>query len=216
MFFLFARARTLVRSHPNHPARCPQSHFIGKGHMGWHTTDHLLVNRGFTSHVGYLGGSQSYKCGTNTKDDTCAANWAIQHDMWHNETPGFDIIPQIKYSTDFYAKYAVERIEQRNTSKPLWLHVAMQAMHGGAYRENVPSGEELPLNTGFRNDGYGNALRSLDLAIGNITAALKANNLWDNTLLFVIADNGGNSRRSHRALLSCMHRISHTHSPSPT
>ena len=40
-----------------------ESHFIGKGHLGWHTTDHLLVNRGFTSHVGYLGGSQSYECG---------------------------------------------------------------------------------------------------------------------------------------------------------
>ena len=33
------------------------SHFIGKGHLGWQTTDHLLVNRGFDSHVGCLGGS---------------------------------------------------------------------------------------------------------------------------------------------------------------
>lgn len=29
-----------------------QSHFIGKGHLGWQTTDHLLVNRGFETHVG--------------------------------------------------------------------------------------------------------------------------------------------------------------------
>lgn len=30
------------------------SHFIGKGHLGWQTEDHLLVNRGFESHVGYV------------------------------------------------------------------------------------------------------------------------------------------------------------------
>ena len=28
-----------------------ESHFLGKGHLGWQTTDHLLVNRGFTSHM---------------------------------------------------------------------------------------------------------------------------------------------------------------------
>lgn len=40
-----------------------ENHFLGKGHMGWQTTDHLLINRGFTSHMGYLGGSESYKWG---------------------------------------------------------------------------------------------------------------------------------------------------------
>eukprot|EP01046_Picozoa_sp_COSAG06_P003669 COSAG06_NODE_146_length_22145_cov_11.714733_17_plen_131_part_00 len=40
-----------------------ENHFLGKGHMGWQTTDHLLVNRGFDSHMGYLGGSESYKWG---------------------------------------------------------------------------------------------------------------------------------------------------------
>ena len=40
---------------------------------------------------------------------------------------------------------------------------------------------------------YGNALRALDLGIGNITTALKAHNMWENTLLFVIADNGGDN-----------------------
>lgn len=33
----------------------------------------------------------------------------------------------------------------------------------------------------------------LDDAIGNVTAALKAHDMWTNTLLFVIADNGGDN-----------------------
>ena len=174
--------------------------------MGWHTTDHLLVNRGFHSHVGYLGGSQSYMCGTNTQDTTCAANWSFQHDMWHNETPGFDVVPLIRYSTDFYTRYAVERIEQRNTSVPLWLHVAMQAMHSGAHRGDAPPAEALPNGTGYRDASYGNALRSLDIGIGKITASLKANNLWDNTLLFVIADNGGDNPGGHASNYPLMGR----------
>ena len=39
------------------------SHFVGKGHLGYETMDHLPVNRGFKSHVGYLEGSQSYYWG---------------------------------------------------------------------------------------------------------------------------------------------------------
>ena len=85
-----------------------ENHFFGKGHMGWQTTDHLLVNRGFKrcevpwrcqravnqpslcmhhlethhgrlgdrgdvtefSHMGYLGGSESYKWGRHDSLDS--------------------------------------------------------------------------------------------------------------------------------------------------
>ena len=30
---------------------------VGKGHLGYMTTDHLPANRGFDTHVGYLGGA---------------------------------------------------------------------------------------------------------------------------------------------------------------
>ena len=33
-----------------------ESHFIGKHHLGVHTMDHLMANRGFRSNTGYLGG----------------------------------------------------------------------------------------------------------------------------------------------------------------
>jgi hypothetical protein len=29
-----------------------QNHFVGKGHLGYQTMDHLPINRGFVSHVG--------------------------------------------------------------------------------------------------------------------------------------------------------------------
>ena len=38
-------------------------HFIGKGHLGYETEDHLPIRRGFASHVGYLDGSEGYAHG---------------------------------------------------------------------------------------------------------------------------------------------------------
>jgi len=34
------------------------NHFVGKGHLGYQTMDHLPINRGFLSHVGYLEGGE--------------------------------------------------------------------------------------------------------------------------------------------------------------
>lgn len=39
--------------------------------------DHLPINRGFKTHVGYLGGSESYQHGNGDADPTKG-----KHDMW--------------------------------------------------------------------------------------------------------------------------------------
>jgi len=150
-----------------------ESHFVGKGHLGWQTTDHLLVNRGFSSHAGYLGGGEAYKWGGGSEDPTSGA-----HDFWHNEAPGVELVPQIYYSTNFYSEYAVARIMERNRSRPFWLHVAYQAVHSGEFREDAPPEDDLPPGTGFRDQGYGNALVSLDHGVKNITKALRDEGMW--------------------------------------
>jgi hypothetical protein len=56
---------------------------------------------------------------------------------------------------------AVERIQNRNTTKNFWLHVAFQAVHGGNHRSETDSCDLLPPGTGaaaqdgYRNAGYG-------------------------------------------------------------
>ena len=39
------------------------SHFVGKTNIGFQTIDHMPINRGFASHVGYLYGAESYSYG---------------------------------------------------------------------------------------------------------------------------------------------------------
>ena len=53
---------------------------------------------------------------------------------------------------------AVERIASRDTSKNFWLHVAFQAVHGGAHREATDTCDLLPAGAGTEAaDGYRNA-----------------------------------------------------------
>lgn len=170
------------------------AHFVGKGHLGWITTDNLLVHRGFGSHVGYLGGSEDYRWGGTGSSVDSPDPYVGRHDMWHNSTIGADVVPLIYYSTEFYTSYAVDKIEHHNITRPLWIHVAYQAMHGGGSRSDPPEQDVIdPVKIGFRDQGYGNALRSLDNGIANITSALKRTGLWDNTLLVIMADNGGDN-----------------------
>ena len=46
------------------------THFVGKGHLGYQTTDHLPVARGFDTHVGYLAGMENSEHGLAALCDT--------------------------------------------------------------------------------------------------------------------------------------------------
>jgi hypothetical protein len=50
--------------------------------------DHLPVNRGFATHVGFLGGSEKYANGGGSADASKG-----HHDLWEGLTPAKDIVP---------------------------------------------------------------------------------------------------------------------------
>ena len=93
----------------------------------------------------------------------------------------------------------VDRIQHRNVSQNFWLHVAFQAVHGGQHRTETDKCDLLPTDAngaalnGYRSAGYGSALHSLDHGLHNITTALKAAGMWENTLFVLTADNGGDN-----------------------
>eukprot|EP00040_Diaphanoeca_grandis_P035337 m.221881 g.221881 ORF g.221881 m.221881 type:complete len:651 (+) comp33356_c7_seq1:26-1978(+) len=157
-----------------------ESHFVGKGHLGYQTTDHLPFNRGFTSHLGFLGGGEAYTYGEQSR---CGDGGKA--DMWLNDGPAVESVKQDYYTTNYFSDYSVQMIQQRNTSKPFWLHLTYQAVHTGA-------GRSPPVWERWDGDAdYISATYVLDNGIGNITAAFKAANMWENMVFMVTADNGG-------------------------
>jgi hypothetical protein len=124
------------------------AHFVGKGHLGYQTTDHLPVRRGFDTHLGYLAGDQNYAHGlqvmcdepnlANLPDGSWMGRWpprdppdACHLDMWRgNGTASRALLSSLTYSTDAYAAEAVRLIEQKADGAPLFLYLAWQAVHG--------------------------------------------------------------------------------------
>jgi hypothetical protein len=107
-----------------------ESHFLGKGHLGYMTMDHLPVNRGFSSHVGFLYGAENYTKG----DSHMNRYWTV--DMWEGETPAASELDEIFYSTNFYTERALDIVQNFSRSlaegtaaKGLWVHLAHQAVH---------------------------------------------------------------------------------------
>lgn len=159
-----------------------ESHFIGKGHLGYQTTDHLPINRGFAGHLGFLGGGESYTHGQSSR---CGDGGIA--DMWHDHAPAVDLVDGDYYNTNFFSDAAVDRVTKRNTSKPFWLHLAHQAVHTGDHR-SPPPWELWPQDD---KKDYISSLWVLDTGIGNLTTAMKAAGMWETTVFIVTSDNGG-------------------------
>eukprot|EP00039_Didymoeca_costata_P013891 m.217870 g.217870 ORF g.217870 m.217870 type:complete len:625 (-) comp15892_c1_seq26:1294-3168(-) len=161
-----------------------QCHFVGKGHLGYETTNHLPINRGFKSHVGYLGGAEGYFWGGGKEDPTDGT-----HDMWHDTHPGTDIVPEIFYSANFYANYTKYILDDFDKSMgPLFLYLAFQNVHSPY--QSPPEWENFPYPAMW-NPIYANMLHMLDVGVDNVTQALMKADMWNNTLLVFTADNGG-------------------------
>eukprot|EP00041_Stephanoeca_diplocostata_P013943 m.249525 g.249525 ORF g.249525 m.249525 type:complete len:537 (+) comp19525_c0_seq2:91-1701(+) len=176
------------------PGSTWRNHFVGKGHLGYQTMDHLPINRGFDSHVGYLGGAEEYVYGDNyfgQPGHDCPGKPAhCIKDFWYNGEPAPpNVIDQVFYSTNYYTTTATQIISSHNMSESLWLHLTYQGVHA-PYVE-PPVWEQIPNETGFWDQTFGSMLKVVDTGIKNVTEALHASGLWEDTLVLISSDNGG-------------------------
>ena len=96
---------------------------------------------------------------------------------------------------DFVAKTA-------GTRGSLWIHLAHQAVHSPII--DVPQWERTDQPQSIWNGVYADMLHVLDTSAENVTMALKAEQLWSETLMIVQSDNGGVGTHSC-ATLSILH-----------
>lgn len=164
------------------------THMVGKWHLGLYKKDCLPTRRGFDTYFGYLTGSEDYythircypiralnltRCALDLRDGEEVAS-AYKGD----------------YSTEMFSKRAISVITKHDPSKPLFLYVALQAVHSPL---QVPDHYLTPYS--FIKDSsrrlYAGMVSAMDQAVGNITLALQQAGLWNNTVLVFSTDNGG-------------------------
>eukprot|EP00937_MAST-01D_sp_MAST-1D-sp2_P002953 g2953.t1 len=169
------------------------NHYVGKGHLGYQTMDHLPVNRGFDDHVGFLGGSEGYAHGSGDADPSKG-----NHDMWDGLAPGKDAVRAMYYSANYYADTALGFIEAAGARRraaggahdapsapPFFMYYAIQNVHSPY---TLPPAWEQGKYPGMWDNTYANMLAMLDGAVGNVTDALHAQGLWNDTLVLFTAE----------------------------
>ena len=154
---------------------------IGKTHWGTKTTRHLPINRGWKSHLGYLGGGEAYWSGHECVDEgTNCHTFKQAIDLWHDNRPAEQSYLG-HYSSDLFTQLAVEAIHAHDQAKPLWLHLNYQAVHNP---QTSPPGQ--PTWDDDNNKVFYEVLERMDQGIANVTHALKQTGIWARALLIFV------------------------------
>lgn len=170
------------------------SHQVGKWHLGYQKSWQLPFKRGFNASFGYLGSVNDYYTQHQTAD-----SWPCDGiDLWRTDAPALH--EEGQFSLPLYGNEVTRIIKHHDSKKPLFMYVALQAMHSPAPKSLGDGGltehglEEFSKRYAKYGDGFstGNGLISAaDDVLGKAVAALKANNdMWANTLLVHTSDNG--------------------------
>ena len=154
----------------------------GKWHGGMSHASQLPINRGFNSSLAMLSGAADHF--ENTRDG--------QVDMWLDQAPAHGL--NGTYSLYRYTDHAIAAINAHaaagNADRRLFLYLAFQDVHG-------PTEAPDRFFEGYDSSIYAPRLKGLaqvsavDEALGNVTAALRNNGMWTQTLFVFSSDNGG-------------------------
>lgn len=149
---------------------------FGKWHLGG-ADGYQPNDRGFDYFWGFLSGGRSYFYNAK-KDDVEGGFKSIRENREHQTFDG--------YLTDRLGEKAVDFID-RNKEEPFFMYWAPNAVH----TPMEASEEDMKLFEGHPRQKLAAMTWSLDRAVGNITDKLKAEGIYDNTLIFFLSDNGG-------------------------
>ena len=159
------------------------TYWFGKGHTGYKSFHHLPLQLGFDAFTGFLGGAQDHFKGKR----------------WEGNCPMHDANATDEYSATLYGARALATLDAYDAAapgaRPLFFYLPWQ---------NVHAPYQAPMSWG--GDVLRGMLAATDAALGDLVAALKAKpGMWENSVLFYSADNGGTDRGSNWPLRGTKH-----------
>lgn len=163
----------------------------------------LPTSRGFNTSLGYQGAYEDHytqQAGGGKKSSFGCAGV----DLWHNETPAYGY--NGTYGDKIYSD-EMERVirvhHAHHRKNPFFMYLALQILHGpqqvpdhfAAYFRERGFSEEYALYNGMGS--------MADEILGNLTSILHEVDMYDNTLIIVLSDNGGPAGRLGKKTSSC-------------
>jgi len=174
---------------------------VGKWHCGQASDRLIPKGRGFDSSLGFFDfGEDHYtqiRGGAALADGSGIQGEGLGHtphanpkcsgvDLWKTDAPAYGL--NGTYGGYIYGNEVMRVIREHDTKDPLFMFVAWQNNHPPL---QVPAQYIHKQKTKALQLAVNGMTTFLDEAVGNMTALLKARDMYENTLLVFSADNGG-------------------------
>jgi len=144
---------------------------VGKWHLGGAPQFHPQ-RRGFDEFFGFLGGAHAYFPGEGAP-------------IYR----GTEVVEEPDYLTDALAREAVAFVE-RHKEHPFFLYLSFNAVHTPMHATDARLKRFASIKDETRRT-YAAMLAAMDEAVGEVTSAIRAAGLEEDTLIVFHADNGG-------------------------
>eukprot|EP00051_Salpingoeca_urceolata_P001933 m.45302 g.45302 ORF g.45302 m.45302 type:complete len:545 (+) comp11771_c0_seq1:114-1748(+) len=158
----------------------------GKWHCGFFSMQQTPFGRGFSTSLGFLYGVDHWT--QQSFEKVCKyGHGGNSTDLWATDRPALGM--NGTYGDYMYVGHAVETIMQHNASTPLFYYLATEVAHVPNETPKRFNDKFDPATVPFVPAYAMGAI--IDEALYNVTAALRAKGMWNNTLMVVASDNGG-------------------------
>jgi len=168
------------------------NYYVGRWGVGYASWDMTPLGRGWDKFMGYFGPEGGYYNHTTDHFD----EWYGVYDMWDMKEPYID--GNMTYSEDLFLARTIQYLEEAKlTGKPFTLTYASQTAHA-PIDDDWPTFYPPTIWTECRESDpdlvgreyYCNKVKYLDYNWGVIVDHLKNHDMWDNTLILMMSDNG--------------------------
>ncbi|CAH3147021.1 unnamed protein product [Porites evermanni] len=165
------------------------THMIGKWHLGFYNWDSTPTYRGFDTFYGFYSGAEDHY--THVQDHYL--------DLRDDE----EIVRDLNgtYSVNAFAKRAQQIAKSHNSSKPLFLYMAFQNVHGPVQAPKEHVDKYAFIKDPVRRT-YAGMVDIMDEAVGNITDAFKEAGFVSNLFSLCRCLRTGQNRSTRRKNLS--------------
>lgn len=162
------------------------THAVGKWQLGFFAKEFTPTYRGFDSFYGFWTSGQDYYNHV-TYDGSYGLDLRQDLAVVYNETG--------TYGTELFTREADKVINHHDSSKPLFLYFAQQAVHVGNENQPLQAPQKYLDRLSYIGDEkrrtFAGMVSALDESVRQIVTTLKRKGLYDNSIIIFTTDNGG-------------------------